>query len=426
MFYYETHYVHDAKMAAHQPMPYRGPVKGASRNQASKQQSRQSKALDPEDLTRRLQVVLAEQKAVAERKKRARAAVEAERQANAAAAARNASVLHPGQHGIPVGPTAPSTYIQKKQIIASKSHGKLISRDSSEHAPKAEKLPKAGMKNSTSSSSNRNSEDAAPSNYRHVPQFAASQFARTTTTETVTEKHLLHKLSRQAMKFHMQGPNAMASMAASDLTPSEQNKALRRVQSMRERQYERNQFQHNHTLATTTEIDEKPASPAAARTFQEHRKSKDEASKVLRRRSVGAILGMMISADPEPARASLSSAENQSVATHSDILPVNADEHRVDWTQSDEAVIPQQQQKQQPQQQSQQPQQPQQPAQASTSQNTLRKSESRWALRTKLGNFGKKSDKLSSPTEEKDEESPIESPKSPLAKAGGLFARFKR
>ncbi|GFP58283.1 hypothetical protein TASIC1_0010009400 [Trichoderma asperellum] len=415
--FYETHYVHHAKMAAHQPMPYRGPVKGSSRNQASKQ-SRQSKALDPEDLTRRLQIVLAEQKAVAEKKKRARAAVEAERQANAAAAARNASVLHPGQHGIPLGPTAPSTYIQKKQITASKSHGKLISRDSSEHAPKTERLQVAGMKNSTSSS-NRNSEDAAPSNYRHVPQVAASQFARTTTTETVTEKHLLHKLSRKAMKFHMEGPNAMASMAASDLTPSEQNKALRRVQSMREKQYERNQFQHSHTLATTAEIDEKPASPATAHTFQEHRKSKDEPNKDLRRRSVGAILGRMISAEAEPARASLSSTENQSVANHSDALPANADEHRVDWTQSDEAAILQQQQKQQLQQ-------PQPPLKASTSQHALRKSESRWALRTKLGSFGKKSDKLSSPTEEKDEESLVESPKSPLAKAGGLFARFKR
>ncbi|KAL6892285.1 hypothetical protein GGI43DRAFT_386781 [Trichoderma evansii] len=408
-------------MAAHHAMPYRGPVKGTSRNPASKQ-SRQSRALDPEDLTRRLQIVLAEQKAVAEKKKRARAAVEAERQANAAAAARNASALHPGVHGIPLGPTAPSTYIQKKQITASKSLGKLISRDSSEHGPKTEK--KVGMKNSTSSS-NRNSEDTAPSNYRHVPQFAASQFARTTTTETVTEKHLLHKLSRQAMKFHMEGPNAMASMAASDLTPSEQNKALRRVQSMRERQYERNQFQHNHTLATTAEIDEKPASPATAHTFQEHRKSKDEPNKELRRRSVGAILGMMISADSEPARKSLSSAENQSITNHSDVLPVNADEHRVDWTQSDEAAILQQQQKHESQQ-PQQLQQPQQPIKASTSQNGLRKSESRWALRTKLGNFGKKSDKLSSPTEEKDEESPVESPKSPLAKAGGLFARFKR
>lgn len=418
--------MHEAKMAAHQAMPYRGPVKGSSRNQASKQ-SRHSRALDPEDLTRRLQVVLAEQKAVAEKKKRARAAVEAERQANAAAAARNASALHPGLHGIPLGPTAPSTYIQKKQITASKSLGKLISRDSSEHGPKTEK--KVGMKNSTTSSSNRNSEDTAPSNYRHVPQFAASQFARTTTTETVTEKHLLHKLSRQAMKFHMEGPNAMASMASSDLTPSEQNKALRRVQSMRERQYERNQFQHNHTLATTAEIDEKPASPATAHTFQEYHKSKDEPSKELRRRSVGAILGMMISADSEPARKSLSSTENQSITNHSDVLPVNVEEHRVDWTQSDEAAILHQQQKhesQQPQQQPQQLQQPQQPIKANTNQNGLRKSESRWALRTKLGNFGKKSDKLSSPTEEKDEESPVESPKSPLAKAGGLFARFKR
>ena len=140
---------------------------------------------------------------------------------------------------------------------------------------------------------------------------------------------------------------------------------------------------------------------------------------------MGAILGMMISADPEPARASLSSAETQSVANHSDVLPANAEEHRVDWTQSDEAAILQQQQqhKQQPQQQL---QQPQQPIKANASQNALRRSESRWALRTKLGNLGKKSDKLSSPTEEKDEESAVESPKSPLAKAGGIFARFKR
>lgn len=416
--FYETHYVHEAKMAAHQSMPYRGPGKGSSRAQASKQ-PRQSKAFDPEDLTRRLQIVLAEQKAVAEKKKRARAAVEAERQANAAAAARNASGLHPGQDGIPLGPTAPSTSIQKKQVTASKSHGKLTSRESGEQAPtKAGKLQKIGSKNSTSSSSNNgNSEDAAPSSYRHVPQFAASQFARTTTAETVTEKHLLHKLSRQAMKFHMQGPNAMASMAASDLAPSEQNKALRRVQSMREREYERNRFQHSHTLATTAEIDEKPASPATAHAFQEYRKSKEDPSKVLRRRSVGAILGMMISSDLDPARASLSSAENQSDAGHSDVVPINAEEHRVDWTQSDQvAMLPQRQK-----------QQPQQPVQATTSQNTLRKSESRWALRTKLGHFGKKSDKLSSPTEERDEESPTaESPKSPLAKAGGLFARFKR
>ncbi|KAM0254747.1 hypothetical protein ACHAQJ_006463 [Trichoderma viride] len=435
--FYESHYVHDAKMAAHQPMPYRASAKGSSRLQVPKPQPQRPKAFDPEDLTRRLHVVLAEQKTLAEKKKRARAAVEAERQANAAAVARNAHVLHPGRHGIPLGPTAPSTYIQKKQVTASKSHAKIAPRDSIEHPAKTEKLQKAGMKNSTTSSSNRNSEDTPPSNYRHVPQVAASQFARTTTTETVTEKHLLHKLSRQAMKFHMQGPNASAGMATANLAPSEQNKAIRRVQSMRERQYERNQFQHTHTLATTAEMDEKPASGATPHTFQEYFKSKsldlhDQAKKELRRRSVGDILGLMVSsADAETADRSSSSAENQSVANHSDILPVNPDEHRVDWTQSDEAAALQQQKQQQMlHQQSQQPQQQQPPPQKATATtanyNVLRKAESRWALRTKLGSFSKKGDKLSSPTEEGDKESPVESPKSPITKAGGLFARFKR
>ncbi|PNP52944.1 hypothetical protein THARTR1_06459 [Trichoderma harzianum] len=424
--FYETLYVHDAKMAAHQPMPHRAAAKAASRNHASKPQSQRLKALDADDLTRRLYVVLAEQKAQAERKKRARAAVEAERQANAAAVARNANVLHPGQHGIPLGPTVASTQIQKKEATAAKSHVRTAPRDSNECPSKADKLHKAGMKNSTSSSSNRNSEDAAPpSNYRHVPQVAASQFARTTTTETVTEKHLVHKLSRQAVKFHMQGPNAMV---ATDLAPSEQNKALRRVQSMRERQYERNQFQHTHSLAATAEVDERPAS-TAPHTFQEYLKSKspdplDETNKETRRRSMGAILGMMVPVvDAEPAERSMSSLDNQS-----DTVPVNPDEHRVDWTQSDEAAMLLQQRQQQQQQPSQQqpPQQPpQQPQKSTAGHGVLRKAESKWALRTKLGSFSKKGDKLSSPTEEKDAESFTETHKSPT-KTGGLFARFKR
>ncbi|RFU75677.1 hypothetical protein TARUN_6570 [Trichoderma arundinaceum] len=425
--FYETLYVHDAKVAAHQPLPFRASAKGPSRHHGQKPQSQRPKPFDPDDLTRRLHIVLAEQKAHAERKKRARAAVEAERQANAAAVARNASILHPGQRGIPLGPTAPSTYIQKKDITASRSHVRSAHRDSNEYPLKADKPHKAGMKNSTTSSSNRNSEDTSSSSYRHVPQVAASQFARTTTTETVTEKHLMHKLSRQAMKFHMEGPNAKAGLTA-DLTPSEQNKALRRVQSMRERQYERNQFQHTHSLATTTEVDEKLAT-AAPHTFQEYLKSKgldllDAPNKEMRRRSVGAILDMVAPTKPEAVERPLSCVENQSAASHSDILPTNPDEHRVDWTQSDEAAILQQQ-KQQQQQQSQQQVQPPQPQKSTAGHNVLRKAESKWALRTKFGSFSKKGEKLSSPTEDKDKESPAESPKSPV-KSGGLFARFKR
>ncbi|TFA99296.1 hypothetical protein CCMA1212_008950 [Trichoderma ghanense] len=426
--FYETLYVHDTKAAARQPtLPYRAaPAKSASRGsnilQVPKPQAQRPQPLDADDLTRRLHVVLAEQKAHADRKKRARAALDAERQANAAAVARNASALHPGQRGIPMGPTVPSTQIQKKEATASKSQIPSAPRDANQDAPKTERLHRAGLRNSTSSSSNRNSEDTPPSTYRHIPQVAASQFARTTTTETVTEKHLVHKLSRQAIKYHMQGPNAAAAQSP-DLAPAEQNKALRRAQSMRERQYERNQFQQPHILATTAEVDERPVT-TAPQTFQEYLHSKsldgiDEPSKEMRRRSMGAILGMMISRDAEIAELSHTSSENHSAANHSDIVPTNPDEHRVDWTQSDEAAILQQRKQQQ------QSQLPQQSQKSTTGPNVLRKAESKWALRTRLGSLSKKGDKSSSPTEEKDARSLAERPKSPT-KAGGLFARFKR
>lgn len=430
--FYETLYVHDAKAAALQPtLPYRAaaPAKSASRGnnnnntvlRVPKPQAQRPKPFDPDDLTRRLHVVLAEQKAHAERKKRARAALDAERQANAAAVARNASVLHPGQRGIPMGPTVPSTQIQKNEATASRSRIPSAPRDANQDVPKTERLHRAGLRNSTSSSSNRNSEDTPPSNYRHIPQVAASQFARTTTTETVTEKHLVHRLSRQAIKFHTQSPNAPAGRVP-DLAPAEQTKALRRAQSMRERQFDRNQFQQPHILATTAEVDERVAT-TAPHTFQEYLHSKsldafDEPSKEMRRRSMGAILGMMISREAETAELSQTSSENHSAPNHSDLVAANPDEHRVDWTQSDEAAILQQR-KQQQQQQS-HSHLPQQSQKSATGPNVLRKSESKWALRTKLGGFSKKSDKLSSPTEEKDAGSLVERPRSPT-KAGGLF-----
>ena len=127
--------------------------------------------------------------------------------------------------------------------------------------------------------------------------------------------------------------------------------------------------------------------------------------------------------DAETAELSHTSSENQSAPSHSDILPANPDEHRVDWTQSDEAAILQQKQQQQQQQES-HPQLPQQSQKSTSGPNVLRKAESKWALRTRLGSFSKKGDKLPSPTEEKDVGSP-ERPKSPT-KAGGLFSRFKR
>jgi hypothetical protein len=76
-----------------------------------------------------------------------------------------------------------------------------------------------------------------------------------------------------------------------------------------------------------------------------------------------------------------------------------AGDHRVDWTQSDET-----------------------PSRLGSPQ--LRKSESKWAFRSRLGSFQKaKEGTLSPPNEDVLSDDSLQSPKSPKA---GFFSRFKR
>ncbi|KAK5998011.1 hypothetical protein PT974_00380 [Cladobotryum mycophilum] len=340
-----------------------------------KPSSSHPRPFDPEELTRRLYVVQAEQKAFAERKRRARAAVEAERESRQAAHAR---AQRAQQHHLPRGrPPEPAEKPRRE--------------------PPSKPSPGA-------------SEDESPTSYRHVPQVAASQFARTTTVESPTDKHLVHKLSRQALKFHMESPNTMAATSAGT-SPFEQTKALKRAQSFRERQYERNQFQHTQTLAATAEVDENLLSRSLPRnTFQDYFKPKgleqDEGRNV-RRKSTGDMLNKIAAAlePPVDLMPGHSPIDTQPTLDHCEVV-VNPDEHRVDWTQSDEIVN--------------------QPKPAATHHH-LRKAESKWALKTRLGSFSKhKGDKLASPIEEKEKESSpvVESPKSPTKL--GFFARFRR
>ncbi|OAQ74308.1 nucleic acid binding protein NABP domain-containing protein [Pochonia chlamydosporia 170] len=351
----------------------------------------QSQPVDAEELTRRLFTVLAEQKASSERKRRARA--EADRLAKRAAAAKQKKTKEPTPPASKHGDKPGSSPRQKSDTKPARPV----------ESPPKDSLKRSGSKKSLSSGAKNSEEERshAPS-YHHVPQVAATQFALTTTAEPPAEKGPVHKLSRIAMKFHLDGPNASREIRTTDpkAPPYQQAKALRRAQSMREQQYERN---HIHKpLPTTLEGDGGSDDLAGHQAFQSQLRlglDRDEV-KDARRRSTGSILrrcetppvevfdlGNALFSSPRPA-----------------MIGAPA-EHRVDWTQSDEAVavkavnIPQH------------------------SHQELRKTESKWTLRGRLGSFGRhsKDEKLPSPTEEKLPQDL--SPKSPIS---GFFSRFKR
>ena len=85
--------------------------------------------------------------------------------------------------------------------------------------------------------------------YHHVPQVAAQQFARTATAKaSLSDMSSVHPLSRQALKFHIEGSAAERTELELSKGPAEQNRALRRAQSTRERLQERNQFQDDASL----------------------------------------------------------------------------------------------------------------------------------------------------------------------------------
>ncbi|POR32317.1 Uncharacterized protein TPAR_07480 [Tolypocladium paradoxum] len=371
---------------------YHRPAKATSRQ---KLRPSQSQPIDPNELTRRLYIVIAEQKAQSERKKRARA--EAERRARHCP-----SGADTGRDK--VEDATPFTAVREKSPNLPTQQQK--NNDKHDGEPQKAKAERTASKTSTGSG-HKEGEDGHPSTYRHVPQVAALQFARTTTVESPTNRLLVHKLSKKAVKFHMEAPNANSEICAAgpNASPFEQAQALRRAQSMRGRQYERNQFHHMPTLETTAELDEKQAHLHYRHTFETHFKVKGvdlEGKKDVRRRSTGSILGRM--EHPLVGSFEIPAGSIPVQRRESDEVAVDPSEHhRVDWTQSDEARAP--------------------PVPNATSPPPLRKPESRWTLRGRLGSRTKHSKHHKPPTSPDEKRAPQELPKSPKA---GFFARFKR
>ncbi|CAH0059466.1 unnamed protein product [Clonostachys solani] len=190
----------------------------------------------------------------------------------------------------------------------------------------------------------RNGDDGCPSTYRHIPQVAALQFARTTTIDPPSEKGLVHRLSKMALKYHMGGVNADTGFQdeSHTIAPYEAAKTLKKAQRKREKQYQRNQFQHPSTLLPTVGINENAIHPVQQTLFET-----DSSPKSLESDEEGAA-GMTMERV-----ASAPHAEKHENPHHEGLTEAEIAEHRVDWTQSDEVK--------------------------------LRKSESRWRLKRHLG-----------------------------------------
>lgn len=246
-------------------------------------------------------------------------------------------------------------------------------------------------------------EPVQSSNYRHVPQVAASQFVRTTIADGTSDRKLVHRLSRKAFRFHQDEPDASRRVATASpkVAPCKQAQALPRVQ----RHYGRSQFHYTPTLATMAEVDEQ-------RPLRHHRHTLEPCSKAgveglepqtsstKRRQSTGNIHSLP---DASARGSFVMPVSSVAVDVRSSDDTIDPSEHHpVDWTQSDESWP--------------------QPTAAVASQYPLRKLELKWDLRDRLGSLSRhaKDEKTQYPPREE------RVAQNSTKQGGGLFARFRR
>ncbi|KAM7212250.1 hypothetical protein V8F06_012358 [Rhypophila decipiens] len=286
---------------------------------------------DPDELCRRLYLVLADQKAHAERKRKSRV-----------------ETTIPSSSSLHKPDSYPSTSQPARTENASAD---LITelrrtRSSAKHLTSS----KHGATETNKATTEQNGE------YHHVPKEAAKQFARTTTVDVMQRKEresLVHQLSKRALKFHRQGGGQAASDPSTTAAPKELNRALRESQSQREKVLERNQFQRTRIMEEAANLDRERTERDnnRAHTFEQeisrilpenhaHNKNRrnstgntelfDRAqggSGEHNRRSVN-LMDPLLDVDEE-------GTSGEECPAGGRVLP---HQHRVDWSQSDEAA----------------------------------------------------------------------------------------
>ncbi|KAM0329142.1 hypothetical protein ACHAQA_004438 [Verticillium albo-atrum] len=320
---------------------------------------------DPEDLSRRLSAVLAQQNARADKKRATR--TDSTRRAKLA-------LGHPSATSRP------------KDAASTAAH------------PKARASPPPKKDDPAVYA-------LSDDNGSYIPRVAAAQFARTTTAADMAHQGLAHKLSRKVLKSHRTGgdpgaampampPNPVASTMTSAELPSDPARTRsmgRKSHAHRDKAHDRAQHQVNlqrdRILEAAAEAGDFQGRHPKRHTIEGPlalgtgpQPTDEQGDDATRRVSMGDLLGR-----PNPNELAGGNADEPEVPRH------DVNEHRVDWTQSDER-----------------------PKTRPTP--LIRKADSIWTLRGRLGSLTKNS---------RDDKSPLvdgESPKSPKA---GFFARFK-
>lgn len=355
------------------------------------------RGLDPDELTRRLQFVIAERKAHDDRRYRPR-------------------VVPSPRKPFRTQETSEAKSLRRRTAAldtssSSKDKSRSKGSDHPHHAENNSLAARFRRRASKAALDEQLSTDPAASEGPYVPRVAASQFADTTIGDSPPDKAQIHRLSRAALKYHMDGVNGDAqvvSTAAPGAAPIEQARALRRAQTLREKNYDRNQFQAAASTSMPDHWD--PAMQAAPllgrrRSILTAHAAEEKQLRASRRRSTGSVL----SADPALRYAVLLPPP----MNPTDLATVAEAHHRVDWTQSDEVAAAAAVSSSSP---------PRRPKSASPAHST--KGESKWKLRGRLNSFHRnKEEKSPSPPQPPAADDVEAAPKSPIA---SLFARFRR
>lgn len=333
----------------------------------SSKQPRRTKPLpeghfDPDELCRRLYLVLADQKAHAERNERKRRA--------------RAEATDPSSSTNINNKNTNITNINNNSNVKPSSDGRRgdHTKRQSQDGRRPDSYPTDSQPSKTATTSadlitelrrTRSSAKHNPSKhvvaetsitasehinheYHHVPKEAAKQFARTTTVDVMQNKErasLVHQLSKRALRFHKQGGRASADILTS--APSELNRALRHSQSQRDKVLDRNQFQRTRILEEAAHLDhERLRETNRPHTFEREIARILPDSQKNRRNSTGntELFDKVRGGSDEHNRKSLIlmdpllDADEDDTSTeehqHTQVL---AHEHRVDWSQSDES-----------------------------------------------------------------------------------------
>lgn len=321
--------------------------------------SSEPRSFDPNELTKRLNKVLAEQKAGTDKKRRVKSST-TEKVAHGGSTSSSHAKKPDGSVGLQKHKESKAPVLKHSKTKLRALHHET--RESDKDRLRRKEARKASKPRD--SWSNEDS-DVFGEDGHYIPQVAASQFANTTIGDSPPEKNLVHKLSKVAMKFHMQGPGTSKEAPASSANsnPASQAAAIRRAQSTRERQYTRNQFQHPSSLLAGEGAN--VSSPLTAFPAHFTIAEIDKQLKEDRRKSTGSMLGKSEGRLPTVSFRSDFGFEKQATVDHAE-LAATTESHRVDWTQSDESAF-----------------------EHRRTSLSLRKPESRWSIRGRLGSFTK-------------------------------------